>query len=139
MYSCYSQVNFYLCLSWHSSLFRVERQSCSLWLLPKEGEKKSKQYDFMGKKKRFNGNGRCSRVSPGGQWEPNAIIVIEGYLSHSHDPPPLSIQSVIPEVPLEQSDQSEATTCDPYRLPYHHDLFLKGPVRKELDNSFLSS
>lgn len=68
MYSCYSRVNFYLCLSWHSSLFRVESQSCSLWLLPKEGKKRANNMASWGKKiktKRFKGNGRCSRVSPG--------------------------------------------------------------------------
>ena len=69
MYSCYSRVNFYLCLSWHSSLFRVESQSCSLWLLPKEGKKRANNMALSGKKKiktkRFKGNGRCSRVSPG--------------------------------------------------------------------------
>lgn len=68
MYSCYSRVNFYLCLSWHSSLFRVESQSCSLWLLPIEGKKRANNMASWGKKiktKRFKGNGRCSRVSPG--------------------------------------------------------------------------
>lgn len=67
MYSCYLRVNFYLCLSWHSSLFRVESQSCSLWLLPKEGKKRANNMALWGKKKtkRFKGNGRCSRVSPG--------------------------------------------------------------------------
>ena len=69
MYSCYSRVNFYLCLSWHSSLFRVESQSCSLWLLPKEGKKRANNMTLWGgkkiKTKRFKGNGRCSRVSPG--------------------------------------------------------------------------
>lgn len=68
MYSCYSRVNFYLCLSWHSSLFRVESQSCLLWLLPKEGKKRANNMALWGKKiktKRFKGNGRCSRVSPG--------------------------------------------------------------------------
>lgn len=69
MYSCYSRVNFYLCLSWHSSLFRVESQSCSLWLLPKEGKKRANNMALWGgkkiKTKRFKGNGRCSRVSPG--------------------------------------------------------------------------
>lgn len=50
MYSCYSRVNFYLCLSWHSSLFRVESQSCSLWLLPKEGKKRANNMALWGKK-----------------------------------------------------------------------------------------
>ena len=151
MYSCYSRVNFYLCLSWRFSLFRVESQSCSQWLQPEEGERRANKHNTLWKnkknKKTILRNRRCSRVSPGGQKDPDAIIVIERYLSDSHDPltppppppPPLSIHFVIPEVPLEWSDQSEATTCDPYRLPYHHDLFLKWPVRKELDNSFLNT
>ena len=79
MYSCYSRVNFYLCLSWHSSLFRVESQSCSLWLLPKEGKKRANNMALWGKNKKQKDLKEMEDAVESLQ-EPDAIIFIERYL-----------------------------------------------------------